>query len=172
MSLPTLSIWMNGMRVGTWTQVRGTHLLHYDPAWVTSAAGRALSLSLPFTPGNTPHRGSVVCNYFDNLLPDSDAIRSRIRSRFSTPSAGAFDLLTAIGRDCVGAVQLLPGEGTPAGFDRINAEPLTDEGVERQIAASLSGARVLGQLEADGGTVVKPTREHRRRPGEDRTAVS
>jgi serine/threonine-protein kinase HipA len=141
----SLSIWMNGLRVGTWTQVRGTHLLNYDPAWVESPAGRALSLSLPFTPGNGAHRGDVVSHYFDNLLPDSDAIRSRIRAKYATASTEAFDLLTALGRDCVGAVQLLPEDEAPVGFDRIEAEPLTDAGVEKLIAASLSGARVSGE---------------------------
>jgi serine/threonine-protein kinase HipA len=141
----TLGIWMNGLRVGTWTQARGVHSLQYDPDWVESLVGRALSLSLPFTPGNVPHAGDVVRNYFDNLLPDSDAIRSRIRSRFGTTSTDAFDLLTAIGRDCVGAVQLLPDGEAPAGWDRIDAEPLTDARVEQAIAASLSGASVLGQ---------------------------
>ena len=121
-----LGIWMNGLRVGTWTQARGSHLLQYDPAWIDSPAGRVLSLSLPFTPGNVAHRGDAVANCFDNLLPDSDAIRARIRSRFSTASTEAFDLLTAIGRDCVGAVQLLPDGEMPVGFDRIDAEPLTD----------------------------------------------
>jgi serine/threonine-protein kinase HipA len=144
-----LGIWMNGLRVGTWSVVRGTHRLQYDPDWVESPAGRALSLSLPFTPGNVPHTGDVVRNYFDNLLPDSDAIRSRIRSRFGTSSTEAFDLLTAIGRDCIGAVQLLPKAETPVGFDRIDAEPLTDAEVEQLIGASLSGARVLGQEEPD-----------------------
>jgi serine/threonine-protein kinase HipA len=145
----TLGIWMNGQRVGTWTQARGTHVLQYDPTWVDSPAGRVLSLSLPLTPGNVAHRGDAVANYFDNLLPDSDAIRSRIRSRFATASTEAFDLLTAIGRDCVGAVQLLPDGETPTGFDRIDAEPLTDVEVEQVIATSLSGGRVLGQPEAD-----------------------
>jgi serine/threonine-protein kinase HipA len=145
----TLTIWMNGRRVGTWTQARGTHMLQYDPTWVDSPAARVLSLSLPFTPGNVAHRSDAVANYFDNLLPDSDAIRSRIRSRFATASTEAFDLLTAIGRDCVGAVQLLPDGETPTGFDRIDAEPLTDAEVEQVIAASLSGGRLLGQPEAD-----------------------
>jgi len=139
---------MNGLRVGTWTQARGTHQLQYDPKWVASPAGRALSLSLPFTPANTAHQGDVVSNYFDNLLPDSDAIRTRIRSRYSTSSTEAFDLLAAIGRDCVGAVQLLPADEIPAAFDRIEAKPLTDKEVEQQIAASLSGARAFGQQEA------------------------
>lgn len=146
-TLSTLVVWTNGLRVGTWTQTRGTHVLQYDPAWLQSPVSRPLSLSLPFIPGNAVHRGAVVANFFDNLLPDSDAIRSRIRSKFGTTSTGAFDLLTAVGRDCVGAVQLLPEGQEPVGFNRIEAEPLTDVGVEQAIAASLSEARVFGQDE-------------------------
>lgn len=144
----TLAIWMNGFRVGTWTPSRGSHVLHYDPAWVQSPAGRALSLSLPFTPENLPHRGNVVANFFDNLLPDSDGIRARLRSKFGTDSTAAFDLLAAIGRDCVGAVQLLPPDEPPTGWQRIDGEPLSDRDVERGIGAMLSGARALGQAEA------------------------
>src|SRR4051812_16276349 len=117
--LSSLVIWMNGVRVGVWTQTRGAHLLQYDPSWVESPAGRALSLSLPFTPANVAHRGSVVVNFFDNLLPDADAIRSRIRSQFATRSTETFDLLAAVGRECVGAIQLLPEGRAPVGFDRI-----------------------------------------------------
>jgi serine/threonine-protein kinase HipA len=113
-----LSIWMNGLRVGTWSVTRGVHALEYDRTWVDSPAGRPLSLSLPFTLRNEPIRGAKVAHYFDNLLPDADSIRQRLRSRFSTGSTGAFDLLRAIGRDCVGAVQLLPGDEEPRGFDR------------------------------------------------------
>ena len=145
----SLAIWMNGVRVGVWTQTRGTHLLQYDPAWVSSPVGRALSLSLPFTPANVPHRGALVANFFDNLLPDTDLIRARIRSRFGTRSTEAFDLLAAIGRDCIGAIQLLPEGRDPVGFDRIEGEPMTDAEVERAIAVSLSGGRVLGQEETD-----------------------
>ena len=143
----SLVLWMNGVRGGVWTQTRGSHLLQYDPAWVESPAGRALSLSLPLTPANLLHRGAVVANFFDNLLPDTDAIRSRIRSKFATRSTEAFDLLAEVGRDCVGATQLLPEDQEPVGFDRIEAEPLTDAGVERAIAANLSGGRTFGQEE-------------------------
>src|SRR5436190_20094880 len=143
--LQKLVVWTNGVRVGTWIEGRGSASLHYDPEWVQSPVGRPLSLSLPFIPGNVAHRGAIVSNFFDNLLPDSVAIRSRIRAKFGTPSTDAFDLLTAIGRDCVGAVQLLPEGEEPIGFDRIQAEPLTEGGVEAAIAASLSEARVLGQ---------------------------
>lgn len=94
-----------------------------------------------------PHRGSVVENYFDNLLPDSDRIRSRLRTRFGTGSTEAFELLTAIGRDCVGAIQLLPPDQSPTGWDRIEAEPLTEQEAERAIDVMLTGSRTLGQEE-------------------------
>lgn len=145
-----LVVWMNGLRVGTWAQPRaGSSTFQYDPAWRTHDAARVLSLSLPFTPGNTPHRGAVVTDFFDNLLPDSDAIRARLRSRFATDSTEAFALLAAIGRDCVGAVQLLPEGKAPAGLNRIAGAPLNEAGVERAIGTALSGNRVLGQTAAN-----------------------
>lgn len=148
-AIPSLAVWMNGVRVGTWTHARRTDVFVYDPAWIDSPAARVISLSLPFLPGNAPHKGDVVAHYFENLLPDSDAIRARLQSRFATASADAFDLLTALGRDCVGAIQLLSEGEPPVGFDRIDAETLTEAGVERLIDTALSGGRVLGQQEPD-----------------------
>lgn len=145
-----LVVWMNGERVGVWSRPRSrATTFQYDPAWVNSASGRALSLSLPFTPGNIPHRGERVSNYFDNLLPDSVAIRSRIRTKFSIASAETFDLLAVIGRDCVGAVQLMPPDEVPANHQEIDAVPLDDAGVEQVIAGSLSDGKSLGQTDAD-----------------------
>ena len=109
-----LRVWMNGEAVGLWERSsRGAHHFQYAVDWIRSPAARNLSLSLPFTPGNTPLEGAVVENSFDNLLPDSEPIRHRIRSRFQTRTLEPFDLLAAIGRDCVGAVSLLPVEETP-----------------------------------------------------------
>ena len=140
-----LTVWINGQTVGEWTIREGEDRFQYAEEWTASPAARRLSLSLPITPGNAPLRGAVVQNYFDNLLPDSEAIRVRLQRKFATQSTDAFDLLTAIGRECVGAVQLLPPGALPNGFDRIEAEPLDDAGVERAINASLSTGRVLGQ---------------------------
>lgn len=142
-----LVVWINGQTVGEWAVREGEHRFQYDDDWTASPAARRLSLSLPITPGNAPLRGPVVQNWFDNLLPDSDAIRARLQGKFRAPSADAFDLLTAIGRECVGAVQLLPPGMPPTGFDRLEAEALDDAGVERAINASLSTGRVLGQHE-------------------------
>lgn len=124
------------MRVATWRiPARGDTELQYDPAWRESEVGRPLSLSLPFGVGNSPLKGQAVENYFDNLLPDSTDLRKRAAARFKAESTEPFDLLAAIGRDCVGAVQVLSLEDAPDGFDRIQGAPISDEG----IAAHLQG---------------------------------
>ena len=144
-----LAVWANGERVGTWSLNDGEHRFQYADSWPRSAAARPLSLSLPLTPGNVPHRGDVVLNFFDNLLPDSDTIRRRLRDKFSTASTDTFALLSAVGRDCVGAVQLLPTDEEPVGFDRIEATPLDEAGVEQAINRAVTGGRVLGLQEPD-----------------------
>lgn len=143
-----LHVWMNGLHVGVWSTLRtGTPVFSYDADWVRAEEGRALSLSLPFSAG-LELRGDAVTNYFDNLLPDSADIRRRLRRRFRARSAEAFDLLTAIGRDCVGAVQLLPPGGDPVGWNTIDAEPLDEADVER-ILASVTSDAPLGQRDED-----------------------
>lgn len=131
-----LGLWMNGARVGTWSLAsHAPDTLHYDLAWTQSASGRPLSLSLPFTPGNAPHRGGKVRAYFENLLPDSKDIRDRLARRFNTGSTRAFELLAEIGRDCVGALEILPDGAISAGTAPLQAEPLN----EAQVAQVLRG---------------------------------
>ena len=135
----SLSIWTNGVRVGRWTiPARGEMELQYDADWLAVDMGRPLSLSLPFNLQNLPVKGEKVANYFDNLLPDSDAIRRRVAERFRTGSTEPFDLLKAIGRDCVGAVQILDEEEVPTDFDRIEGVPLSEEDIERHLIEAVS----------------------------------
>ena len=138
---------MNGQFVGTWSVDRGAHRFKYDEAWLLSVKRRALSLSLPITP-TLEIRGPVVANYFDNLLPDSEQIRERVARRYGTRSVDAFALLEAIGRDCVGAVQLLPEGMEPTGWDRMEAEPLSEAEVAA-ILREVPSEAVLGQSSDD-----------------------
>ncbi len=139
---------MNGERVGEWRTLRGGNsLFRYAPSWVESPRARALSLSLPLT-ADLELRGSRVEHYFDNLLPDNVAVRRRIRTRFRTASTNTFDLLSAIGRDCVGAVQLLPPDQEPERWNRVAVEPLTDAAVERALMA-VTSATPIGRDEDD-----------------------
>jgi serine/threonine-protein kinase HipA len=141
----TLNIWMNGELVGQWSHTRSkTQTFRYDPGWTASSLGRPLSLSMPFTAGNGEHRGAVVENYFENLLPDNDTIRKRLQGRYATRTTGAYDLLSAIGRDCVGAVQILPPSTEPLGWNTVQSAELTEAGVADALRKAIA-VQTLGQ---------------------------
>jgi serine/threonine-protein kinase HipA len=126
---------MNGRYVGAWQQVRGGRdRFSYDKGWISDPQSRALSLSLPMT-SDAAITSNAVGYYFDNLLPDSQGIRERIQTRFKTRSANTFDLLEAIGRDCVGAVQLLPEGEEPKGWDTLDVQRLKPKEIEAVLRA-------------------------------------
>lgn len=138
----TLALWANGTCVGRWTvSARGEMELQYAPAWRASAVGRPLSLSLPFGLGDEPLKGPAVEHYFDNLLPDSPAIRKRVAERFRTGSVQAFDLLSAIGRDCVGALQFLPEGAAPEGHERVEGVEVDEAAIERHLLEVVTPGR-------------------------------
>jgi len=108
-----------------WAVDRNSHTFRYDETWLQSPRRRSLSLSLPISSSHEI-KGDVVKNYFDNLLPDNQKIRARLSKRFNAKS-DTFGLLQAIGRDCVGAVQLLPENTDPGDWNRIKCDPLSTE---------------------------------------------
>lgn len=80
-------------------------------------------------PTAEPFRTDVVQPFFENLLPDSAELRRRIMTRFGADTTSAFDLLEEIGRDCVGAIQLLPPDAPAPDVRLIRGHPLTERGV-------------------------------------------
>lgn len=141
----SLTIWMNGELVGYWRIKSGVDELEYAEDWLANPRGRPLSLSLPFTPGNQVIKGEQVSFYFDNLLPDSRDIRERLARRFNTTSVKVFDLLVELGRDCVGAIQLLPEGREPKNIQRIQYKPLSDSQVSA-LLGSVVNSSSLGQM--------------------------
>lgn len=132
-----LYLFMNGQKVGTLTRTStGVLEFSYSDAWLQSEHCRPLSLSMPLA--KHTYAGELVENFFDNLLPDSQAIRNRIQTRFAAATSKSFDLLWQIGRDCVGALQLTPEDVAPD-VRRILSRPLTDG----QIADRLHNYRTM-----------------------------
>lgn len=145
----SLGLWMNGAFVGTWRlSAHGPDTLHYDLAWTQSEQGRPLSLSLPFMPGNEAHRGDKVRAYFENLLPDSQDIRQRLARRYKTGTIDAFALLAQIGRDCVGALEIVPPGQISTEPGPLQAEPLNEAQVARALRETTS-TNTLGLLDDD-----------------------
>jgi serine/threonine-protein kinase HipA len=140
-----LHILMNGFRVGELQKTpQGGITFIYDNDWLNKPGARPVSLSLPLT--DQIYMGDVVYNFFDNLLPDNPQIRSRIQARFQIPTSQPFDLLTTIGRDCVGAIQLVAGP-IPEFEKKIKFKPLT----EKKIASILRNYQInpLGMSRED-----------------------
>ena len=140
-----LHILMNGFRVGVLEKTpHGGLKFNYHNDWLNQEGARPVSLSLPLI--DQTYSGDVVYNFFDNLLPDNPQIRARIQARFQIPTSQPFDLLTSIGRDCVGAIQLVGDQETE--FEKtIKFKPLT----EQKIASILRNYQIspLGMSRED-----------------------
>lgn len=127
-----LSVLLNGRRVGTLNrQSSGAIDFAYDAEWLAWEHALPVSLSMPLR--ETRYIGAPVRAVFDNLLPDNDRIRKRVAERTGAASTDAFDLLGAIGRDCVGALQFLSEETAPEPAGTIKGYPLS----ETEIAETL-----------------------------------
>lgn len=124
--MANLVVALNGLEVGRLEVTRsGALSFRYLPEWVQRPGARAISLSLPLSLAS--YHGERVYNFFDNLLPDSDAIRARMQARFQLSTGHPFDLLAAIGRDCVGAIQLYPETDVIPDVHQVVAERLSDD---------------------------------------------
>lgn len=136
---------MNGELVGHWgITSRGRHEFRYAQSWLDTPTTRPLSLSMPLQAANLHYADNRVVAFFDNLLPENPEILRRIQARFGTSSTDAFDLLTEIGRDCIGAVQLLPPDTVPKNIRRIESEPLREDDIEQLLQHTVA-APTLGQ---------------------------
>ena len=135
-----LAVWMNGERVGNWSRTPAdVEVFEYDESWLQSPRTRPLSLTMPFLPGNATHRGDQVAAWFANLLPDNVDIRRRIATRFSVKN-DTRSLLAEIGRDCVGAVQILLPDEVPSQTSALDSHPMTEADVARVLRSVTSGS--------------------------------
>ncbi|WP_305815238.1 HipA N-terminal domain-containing protein [Photobacterium leiognathi] len=81
--MDVLTVAMNGILVGSLTKASsGAISFQYDPSWLSRPGARAISLSMPLR--HDAYHGDIPYNFFDNLLPDNEEIRSRIQTSFSS----------------------------------------------------------------------------------------
>lgn len=107
-----LQVVFDKQRVGILRQISAQGMgFCYDPAWLTSANALPLSYSMPLR--EEEYKGVEVPHYFDNLLPENPAARQRLARTSRADSAGIFDLLRALGKDCVGAFLFLSENDSP-----------------------------------------------------------
>lgn len=158
----SLSVWMDGKLVAMLSRHRDRLSLTYseDARAAYDVNVPLISVSLPLLPQTYKH--DRVRAFFDGLLPEGEA-RRMLAYDFRVAEDDTFNLLRALGRDCAGALVILPeGEPLPAPTAS-NPVPLTDEqvairlrnlateplGVDQQVRISLAGVQyklVLSKL--------------------------
>ncbi len=102
-----LWVYLDGQRIGSLTQTdRGAVGFSYLESYVETSAPTPLSLSMPTTRVSHPHK--PVHSYLEGLLPDSQDVRERWARMYGVSARNPFALLSHVGRDAAGAVQILP----------------------------------------------------------------
>ncbi|MNJ30107.1 Serine/threonine-protein kinase HipA [compost metagenome] len=104
---------------------------------------RPISLSMPLR--QQRYRGDETYNFFGNLLPDNPEVRNRVVARYHAVSTQPFDLLSCIGQDSVGALQLVAQGGPVPDVKRIEYKQLSDAELE-QILTSYQQGIPLGMI--------------------------
>jgi serine/threonine-protein kinase HipA len=123
-----LNVFLNGRLVGRLKrQGSGAIDFEYGGMWLSWEHALPVSLSLPLREDR--FIGDPVIAVFDNLLPDNVQIRRRLAERVKAEGYDAYSLLTAIGRDCVGALQFLPDGETLGPVGGISGRPISDKDI-------------------------------------------
>lgn len=127
---PPLRVLLNNRLVGRLLkESSGAISFQYDESWLASESPLPVSLSLPLR--EDAYKGDPVIAVFDNLLPDSETLRRLVAEKVGAAGVDSFSLLSQIGRDCVGALQFLPGdEEASRDTAAIVGEPISDSAIE------------------------------------------
>lgn len=138
-----LFAYMNGELVGELIQKASGELqFQYHAQWLENDKTRPISLSLPLQ--EEVIKGSRVLHFFDNLLPDTQDMKNRIQAHFSAKTNQCFDLLTHLGRDCVGALQLLT-EGDPGNIKQVSSKVLDEHEIAERLRQTQHASQGIGR---------------------------
>ncbi|MFY9488521.1 MAG: type II toxin-antitoxin system HipA family toxin [Solirubrobacterales bacterium] len=146
----------------------GSLRFSYDAEYSRRDDAIALSVNLPLAAETFGNRESLA--YFANLLPEADFRESTARA-LGISSGNDFALIAELGRDCAGAVVLLPSGGGAIG-DHMSPRELSEDDLARELAAlteqrgfldghdltrmSLAGAQTKLAVIVDGEAMALP----------------
>lgn len=134
----SLSIFLNNLHLGTLGYKSKKFLtFRYSQDWLGRKNTFPVSRTLPLR--EDPFAGEEVYAYFDNLLPDGTPVRQRLAARMRAPSDQVFDLLSVVGRDCIGALRFVK-EGEE---DTTSLKPRGTPISEKKIAERLRNLKMV-----------------------------
>lgn len=157
MSERELIVLLGGIESGRVIQDRHGRLQFiYADSWRNSPTAYPLSLSMPLQAAE--HGSARIEAYLWGLLPDNSAILQRWATRFKVSGRNAFALISHVGEDCAGAVQIVRPEriGALAEGTRTSVEWLTEMDVAERLhtlrsdPAAWRAPRDIGQFSLAG----------------------
>lgn len=104
-----LRLWANAHPMGWFGHAAGDYFFEYDPQWLEGPG--AYVLAPQFALRAERYVGLIVRTFFDNLLPEGEALDD-IMSALHLRGASSFELLGRLGAELPGVLSLLP-EGLP-----------------------------------------------------------
>ena len=109
MTAKELIVLINDQAIGQVTQGNsGRFDFRYADDWLSNPSAIPLSLSMPLA---NPHHGDdAIRPYMWGLLPDSEATLAAWATRFGASPRNPFSLLSHVGEDLQGAVQMVAPE--------------------------------------------------------------
>jgi serine/threonine-protein kinase HipA len=128
-----LNVWRRAELLGTLDQTRSGLRFAYQRETIERVGlGRPLiSMSLPTS--NRPYFDRAARPFFDGLLPEGEARRIIAYDR-ALPEADTFGLLRALGRECAGALTILPDDESPPTSQPIaTLAPLSSDALDQLI---------------------------------------
>ncbi len=169
-----LDVYLNSDPIGALTPAEGStdYSFAYSEETVTKAKEGAVVLSHSLPIREERYEAISTRIFFDGLLPE-DARRDELARELKISSNDSYGLLAEIGRDCAGAVVIVPeGEivGPPTGsvnwldddelaelVDRLPTRPLGVNKDKRKMRLSLAGAqRKLTLIRSGSGQFGEP----------------
>lgn len=150
-----LNVWLYGSPIARIQQKgRRLRLQYTDEAHRAYELGSPLlSISLPLVAASYPN--GVTQAFLEGLLPEG-APRNEIAAELGLVASDTYRLISALGRDCAGALVIQPEEqAPPPEGTTFTAEPLTDDnvtdlirnlptaplGVDKRVRISLAGVQ-------------------------------
>ena len=129
-----LDVYVGSSKVGMYSrEPDGATSFRYAPDWLSSDKAFPISMSMPLT--DRTWSGERAASYFDGLLPDDRTAREKIAASERADSAGIFDLLAVLGRDCAGALRFVPEGLDPGDPANMKYRPVSDDEIAARIAA-------------------------------------
>lgn len=138
-----LRIWANARPMGWFGHEAVEYFFEYDAQWLEQPGRYVLAPQFPLE--TVRHTGHTVRSFFENLLPEGEALEDIIGA-IHLRGASSFELLGRLGAELPGVLSLLPPEARPASAQEYR--PLPFEELSRRLAGRDHTPLLLSNAEA------------------------